>query len=589
MALQIDELGRASIAAVLRQASVMGTRFTRAGLVAALELDEDARRGDPRAPRGLPHRRRRRRTARSVTGCCAMPPTTGCRSADGAPCTAESANRSSSAPTPTSGGRRRRSDAPLLRGRASGRSRSATASSPARKRARSTPTTTRRPCSSAPSPPARSWRGARPEAVMRAAEALGDVRLSLGELERARAAFATRPAPRAGRRGRARAAVAQGGQRRLPARRVCPRPSASCWPRWTCSTNLSSIPATAQRARIESLLGIVTLWRGHPRESVEWLKRAIADAESVDAKKALAHALAGLDLAYNDLGDSQRAIHSARALEIYEELGDLVSQGGDAQQPRHDRVLRGTLERGARPLRQGPRGLGSGGRHAQRVDGELQHRRDPLGTGQARRGRAAAARGRAIQPRGRRGHGHRGVAAGDGASWTPAAETTSRALAQLEEARRLLEASGDASATLLADARLAEVLDLGGEYDRAAELAARTLERQPSDEESVALLLPVLHRVLGHAHLLAGRLDAAREALELAIAEANRVEHRYEEALALAALSRLDGALERGRARAGTPLRAARHRRAARRLGAAGDATQEGGRSRPPSRAHAVA
>ena len=34
------------------------------------------------------------------------------------------------------------------------------------------------------------WRGARPEAVMRAAEALGDVRLSLGEFDRARAAFA---------------------------------------------------------------------------------------------------------------------------------------------------------------------------------------------------------------------------------------------------------------------------------------------------------------------------------------------------------------------------------------------------------------
>ena len=61
-------------------------------------------------------------------------------------------------------------------------------------------------------------------------------------------------------------------------------------------------------------------------------------------------------------------------------------------------------------------------------------------------------------------------------------------------------------------------------------------------DEASALVLPVLHRVLGHAHLLAGRLDAAREALELAIAEANRVEHRYEEALALDALSRVAGA-----------------------------------------------
>jgi hypothetical protein len=52
----------------------------------------------------------------------------------------------------------------------------------------------------------------------------------------------------------------------------------------------------------------------------------------------------------------------------------------------------------------------------------------------------------------------------------------------------------------------------------------------------------VLNRVLGQAHLLAGRLDDARAALETAIAEANRVEHRYEEALALAAMARLGDA-----------------------------------------------
>ena len=60
---------------------------------------------------------------------------------------------------------------------------------------------------------------------------------------------------------------------------------------------------------------------------------------------------------------------------------------------------------------------------------------------------------------------------------------------------------------------------------------------------------PVLNRVLGQAHLLAGRLDDARAALELAIAEANRVEHRYEEALALAALSELGDAPSEAAAR----------------------------------------
>ena len=172
------------------------------------------------------------------------------------------------------------------------------------------------------------WRGARPEAVMLAAEALGDVRLSLGELERARAAFAIArrrvrgdPVERA-RLLRKEANVAY----RLGEYAAAPAGSAGGARR--CSTNLAA-PLRRRSARASSRCsGSVTLWRGRPRESVEWLKRAIADAESVDAKKALAHALAGLDLAYNDLGDSRRAIHSARALEIYEELGDLVSQGG---------------------------------------------------------------------------------------------------------------------------------------------------------------------------------------------------------------------------------------------------------------------
>ena len=123
-----------------------------------------------------------------------------------------------------------------------------------------------------------------------------------------------------------------------------------------------------------------------------------------------------------------------------------------------------------------------------------------------------------------------------------------RALAQLEEARRLHESSGNRSATLLVDARVAEALELGGDYDRAAEIAARTLERAADDEDS-ALVRPVLNRVLGQAHLLAGRLEAAREALELAIAEANSVEHRYEEALALAALSGLADAPSEAAAR----------------------------------------
>ena len=56
---------------------------------------------------------------------------------------------------------------------------------------------------------------------------------------------------------------------------------------------------------------------------------------------------------------------------------------------------------------------------------------------------------------------------------------------------------------------------------------------------------PVLNRACsGRRSCSRARSDAAREAqaLELAIEEANRVEHRYEEALALAALDGLGDA-----------------------------------------------
>jgi class 3 adenylate cyclase/tetratricopeptide (TPR) repeat protein len=380
------------------------------------------------------------------------------------------------------------------------------------------------------------WRGARPEAVMLAAEALGDVRLSLGEFERARAAFVTArrrvrgdPVERA-RLLRKEAIVAH----RLGA---FPKAIRILTAAIGVLENVSSTPATAQRARIEALLGIITLWHGRPREAVEWFKRAIADAESVDGKKALAHALAGLDLAYNALGDSRRATHSAKALEIYAELGDLVSQGGVLNNLGTIAYFEGRWNEALELYRQ-----------ALAVWDQAGDTRS-VSMASFNIGEILSAQGRLDEAEPLLREAERSSRATGGASDIAESmmETAlldarrgnvERALAQLEEARRLLEESGNRSATLLADARAAEALQLGGEYDRAAELAARTLERAAADEGS-ALVRPVLNRVLGQAHLLAGRLDDARGALELAIEEANRVEHRYEEALALAAMTRL--------------------------------------------------
>ena len=103
---------------------------------------------------------------------------------------------------------------------------------------------------------------------MLAAEALGDVRLSLGEFERARAAFAI-----ARRRVRGDAVERARLLRKeaVVAYRLGEYARAHAHPqgRAARARRVSSVPATAQRASIEALLGIITLWRGRPRESVD--------------------------------------------------------------------------------------------------------------------------------------------------------------------------------------------------------------------------------------------------------------------------------------------------------------------------------
>jgi tetratricopeptide (TPR) repeat protein len=380
------------------------------------------------------------------------------------------------------------------------------------------------------------WRAARPETVARAAEALGDVRLALGQLDRAGVAYVTaRRRIRGDAVERARLLRKEGAVAHRLGR--YPQAIRTLTGALELLDGISSPPAMAQRARIEALLGIVNLWYGRPRASVEWLTRAISDGESVDAKKALAHALAGIDQAYNALGDARRATHSARALELYRELGDLVSQGG---------VLNN---------------LGAIAYYAGRWNEALDLYGQALTSwqqaGDTRSvslasfniGEILSAQGRLDEAEPLLLEAERASRAGGGESdiaesMLETALLEARqgnvepALAQLAEARTLLERSGNLYALLLADARIAETLVLGGEHERAAELAVRTLAHADEDEGS-SLVRPVLNRVLGQSHLLAQRPDAARTALELAIEEANRVEHRYEEAMALATLCQL--------------------------------------------------
>jgi tetratricopeptide (TPR) repeat protein len=385
----------------------------------------------------------------------------------------------------------------------------------------------------------RSSRTARTETVARAAEALGNARLSLGELARARTAFAMAgrrvrndPVERArllrkeatvlyrlGAAAKAQRAIAAGLELLAPIR---------------------SVPAAVQRARLEAWLGVVLVARGRPRAALEWLERAVADGEAVGAKKAVAHALVGLDLAYSALGDSARLGNARRALALYDELGDLGSKGG-------------TLNN-----------LGTSAYYAGRWNEALELYRAALDAWERAGdtqsvslaafnvGESLSAQGRLSDAEPLLRNAER-VSRATGSATSVANDLLETALLdarmgridaaieQLEEARRSFASVADRTSILLVEARTAETLLLGGEPERGRELATKALVRATADD-AAALVVPVLYRLIGQAHLLAGRASEARAALDLALTEAARVGHRYEEALALDALVRAEGA-----------------------------------------------
>jgi class 3 adenylate cyclase/tetratricopeptide (TPR) repeat protein len=86
------------------------------------------------------------------------------------------------------------------------------------------------------------------------------------------------------------------------------------------------VQARASRARLTSMLATVRQREGRTADAIALCRQAIADAEAAGEDRALAHACFILDWALFDAGRPEEAVHSARALEIFERLGDLDRQ-----------------------------------------------------------------------------------------------------------------------------------------------------------------------------------------------------------------------------------------------------------------------
>ena len=83
--------------------------------------------------------------------------------------------------------------------------------------------------------------------------------------------------------------------------------------------------AGRQRARLSAWYAALRQGQGRYREVMAWCELAIKEAEASGEREALAQAYFILDWALVDLGELEKATYSARALEIYLELGNLGS------------------------------------------------------------------------------------------------------------------------------------------------------------------------------------------------------------------------------------------------------------------------
>lgn len=84
--------------------------------------------------------------------------------------------------------------------------------------------------------------------------------------------------------------------------------------------------AASQRAALSVWYAQFCVEEGRYQLALRWCHRAIAEAEAADVREVLAHAYRLLDRVYVDLGRIEDATHSAEALALYEEIGDLRGQ-----------------------------------------------------------------------------------------------------------------------------------------------------------------------------------------------------------------------------------------------------------------------
>ena len=295
--------------------------------------------------------------------------------------------------------------------------------------------------------------------------------------------------------------------------------------------DMRSPEAGAARARLLAWHGWIRFSQDRPAEAIEWCQRGIVEATNAGADDALAECYFILDAAFTENGEIEKAIHSQKALEIYERLGDLAQQAitlnnmGVIAKERSEWIESRELYDRAKVLFEaiGDRSqesvakfniaeiLSDQGHYAE-AEGLL---REAIRVWRASGAETDVAEGRRELGKaiGRRGD----------------IET---ALGLLSDARTTQLSHNLQGEVLATDTRTAEVLVIAGRSADALAMATDAFGRVDATDGG-SIVVPSLHRVLGWVRLQRGEPLGSREAFTTALDLARSRGDEYQAALAL--------------------------------------------------------
>lgn len=292
--------------------------------------------------------------------------------------------------------------------------------------------------------------------------------------------------------------------------------------------------AGAVRARVMVARAGVRFFQNQRVKAIRWARLAEKEAKRSGARDALAQAYKTLDVAFKENGQLEKAIYSPKALEIYQELGDLRNQaiilnniGAQAQDRSEWDEARELYERSLMLFeRMGDRttaGLAKFNIGQILSDQGRYEEAEPLLREVLRVWRAAGADADVAEARRELG------------KIFARTDRLDAAADILDEARAEQLATGQQGEVLSTDVRRIEARLFARETDVAlAAIDEATDLARSTDGGSV--FLPMLERLRGWALLQMGRTDEATGLLEHAVVEAQRRGDDYEHALTLDAL-----------------------------------------------------